>query len=85
MRLLLALCFLAVAGCTTLPGANEMSPAQLKAFASDKSSTAYCIQVVSAGGTLKGVFVNEDQAKNLSGTITITPDCAVTMTGGQKP
>ena len=85
MRLLLALCVIALAGCQTVPGAQGMSADQLKALALDKNTAALCVVATGTGGSGKFVYINADLANKVGTTITVTPDCAMNSTSTPSP
>jgi len=75
------------AGCMTLPvNMAEMTAAQLKAAASDKSAGTVCIVVAGVYGKAVAIYANIDQKVHPSGsTITVDAECKTTVnTGAQR-
>lgn len=76
---------LLLAGCATVPGAQNMSADQLKALALDKNTAAICATATGTGGSGHFVYVNADLANKVGSTVTVTPDCAVSTTSSPTP
>jgi hypothetical protein len=66
-------------GCAGM-SSPQMSPEQLKAAAADKNFSAMCNTFTGFGGVGKSVVVNVDQRVVINGSISVDPNCVVTMT-----
>lgn len=75
----------ALAGCTSLPAdPTKMTPEQLTAAAKDRSISAICVLASTPWGPQRSVNVTLDKASIASGTVTMTPDCQVTIQADPK-
>lgn len=76
---------LTLAACTSIPGdPSKMDAAQLKEWAKDNKGVAGCMNGKTAAGNVTAVYVSMDQTKNIDGTMTIEPDCRVTISNSGK-
>lgn len=73
-----------LAGCASSGGTN-MSPEQLAELVRDKNFSAVCSTVTGMGGQGKFVYVNVDKTVVTNGSITVAPDCTVTMANAPNP
>jgi len=86
MKLLIVLCALLLAGCTTVPANPNFTAEQLTALVKDKSAAAVCVQVIAPAGTVRMAVVNLDKGVVPNGSIVVDPsnaNCVVTMSNAK--
>lgn len=74
-----------LSGCAAFGPPQGMSADQLKAYAQDKNSSAVCWTVLGPGWTSKVMAINLDETRYTGGSVTVTPDCAATITSEVQP
>jgi hypothetical protein len=74
MRMLIIIPALALAGCAS-PGL--MTPEQLQALASDKSTVVLCSEVRTLTTTVRTVYLQSD--KGAAGTVAAGAECALAL------
>ena len=72
MRILAVL--LLLAGCSNMPNSTDLASA-----VKDKNGVAACGTFTGVGGQGRAVVVNLDEVKGINGTITVAPDCSITV------
>lgn len=85
LYIILAACA-AIAGCaSTLPGdPAKMSADQIKALATDKAAQAACTTGTGPWGAVRTIYVQWDRGSAAGGTVTVSPDCQVSITTEQR-
>ena len=76
---------LVVGGCQTLAGNPSLTAEQLKAMSADKNFTAFCTNIVGPAGAGKAVYANVDRTVVVNGSISVAPDCTITMSNEATP
>ncbi len=71
-----------MAGCAGNP---SLSSDQLREMAKDKNFTAYCLNVAGVAGVGKTVYANVDRTVVVNGSITVSPDCTITLANEPVP
>lgn len=86
MRLIVAAVLL-LSGCATNGGLDMqgMNADQIKALVADKNFSAVCSTITGMGGQAKFVYTNVDRSVVNNGTISVAPDCTVTMQNAPNP
>ena len=74
-----------LSGCAMFGPPQGMNADQLKAYASDKNSSAICWTVLGPGWTSHVVAVNLDETRYAGGSIVVNPDCMATITSEVVP
>lgn len=68
-----------LSGCASMFDPSKMTAEQLKAVAADNKGVAYCMQAQNAAGNVRGVFANLDLVNKVEGSVTLDPDCKLTI------